>query len=78
METIKLTQHQKILNLCADGEFHCQNAFRELYIFSPHKRREEIEKGKYKGGQYGKYKFLTRKCIHGVSGQFDYRITQNY
>lgn len=62
-----MTQHEKILNMCADGEWHCQNAFRELYIFSPHKRRSEIE-------SKGKYVFEKRKCEHGVVGQFDYRM----
>ena len=65
----KITQHQKIINLCLDGEFHCQNSFRNLYIFSPHKRRKEIE-------NEGKYMFFTRKCEHGVRGQFDYKMVE--
>lgn len=64
------TQHKKIIGLCSDGEFHCQNEFRALYIFSPHKRRAEIEEG-------GKWKFEKRKCQHGVRGQFDYRMYQD-
>ena len=51
--------------MCQDRASHCQNAFRALYIYSPHKRRSEIE-------LRGEYKFRKRKCEHGVSGQFDY------
>ena len=61
------TQHDKIRELCSDGEFHCQNEFRALYIFSPHKRREEIE-------IKDKKVFIRRKCIHGHSLQFDYKM----
>lgn len=64
------TQHQKIITLCSDGEYHCQNEFRDLFIFSPHKRRSEIEKK-------GRYKFKTRDCVHGVKGQFDYIMVDN-
>ena len=62
-----MTQPEKIIELCGDGEWHCQNAFRALYIFSPHKRRSEIE-------AKGRYKFEKIKCEHGVRGQFDYRM----
>ena len=53
--------------MCSDGNWHCQNAFRDLYIFSPHKRRSEIE-------AKGKYRFEYRKCEHGVAGQRDYKM----
>lgn len=62
-----MTQHEKIIAMCSDDGWHCQNAFRELFIFSPHKRRGEIEKK-------GTYMFDERKCIHGVRGQKDYKM----
>ena len=65
-----MTQHQKIIEMCKDGDWHCQNAFRALYIYSPHKRRSEIE-------AQGEHKFKSRKCEHGVRGQFDYRMILN-
>ena len=65
----KLTQHQKIINLCSDGGWKCQNEFRALYIFSPHKRRSEIE-------AQGNYRFEYRKCEHGIAGQRDYRMVE--
>ena len=65
---MKLTQHQKIINLCGDGEYHCQIEFWNLFIRSPHKRRGEIE-------EKGQYHFETRDCIHGVKNGFDYRMS---
>jgi len=62
-----MTQHEKIIEMCSDGEFHCQLAFWNLYIRSPHKRREEVEK-KYGVG------FKTMRCVHGVKNGYDYRM----
>ena len=62
----KLTQHQKILNMCSSGRFVCQNEFRANYIFSPHKRRSEIEK-------LG-YQWEVRPCEHNQPRQFDYKL----
>ena len=56
--------------MCLDKNWHCQNEFRALYIFSPHKRRSEIE-------SKGKYRFEHRKCEHGIAGQFDYYMVEN-
>ena len=72
------TQHQKIINLCLDGGWHCQNEFRALYIFSPHKRRVEIEgrKNRYERPT-GKYIFEDRPCTHDFRGQLDYRMYLN-
>ena len=64
-----MTQHEKIIEMCLDGNWHCQNEFRALYIFSPHKRRSEIE-------AQGKYKFEWRKCEHDIRGQRDYRMVE--
>lgn len=64
-----MTQIDKIKELCKDGEYHCQNEFRNLYIYSPHKRRSEIE-------EQGEYIFIKRKCEHGISGQFDYKMIE--
>lgn len=64
------TQHQIIIRMCLDGEWKCQNEFRRNYIFSPHKRRSEIE-------AVGRYKFTRRKCQHGITNQFDYKMIPN-
>lgn len=74
-----MTQHQKILNFSNDGEFHCQNEYRANYIFSPHKRRQEIIDGSGRDLDEGKiergrYQFETRPCTHGQNKQFDYRL----
>ena len=73
MEATK-TQHQKIIDMCSDGNWHCQNSFRALYIFSPHKRRSEITDGKAKGIPFGQYFFIDKPCEHGVRGQKDYKM----
>ena len=56
--------------MCRDGEWHCQQNFRNIYCYSPHKRRSEIEAD-------GKYSFKKKSCEHGVRGQFDYLMTLN-
>jgi hypothetical protein len=65
----KITQEQKIIELCKDGNFHCQQEFRNMHIYSPHKRRSEIE-------ERGRYFFEERKCVHNVRGQKDYRMVE--
>jgi hypothetical protein len=74
----KLTQHKKIVDMCYDGQYHCQNEFRERFIFSPHKRRNEIA-GKKRESDIatGKFDFVKRKCEHGVPGQYDYKMILN-
>ena len=62
-----MTQHQKIVDMCKDGNWHCGNEFRALFIFSPHKRRSEI-------ASKGKYYFEDRKCEHHHAGVRDYRM----
>lgn len=75
---MKSTQHQKVIDLCRDGRWVCQNSFRDAFIFSPHKRRVEIEGRKNrKEPVQGKYEFLERKCEHGIGGQKDYRMIEN-
>ena len=62
----------------AIGQFHCQNEFRDLFIFSPHKRRIDIEGRKNRNElPTGKYIFDERKCEHGVKNQKDYRMFVN-
>lgn len=76
--TINMSQHQKVIDMCIDGEYHCQNEFREKYIFSPHKRRIEVEGRKNRSNKpKGKYIFDERPCEHGVVGQKDYRMRKN-
>lgn len=62
----KKTQHDKIVELCSDGEWHCQRDFRALFIWSPHKRRDDLKK---RG-----YAFEERKCTHGIRNSKDYRL----
>lgn len=63
--------------MCEDGQWHCQNEFREMYIFSPHKRRCEIEGRKNRKEKVtGRYEFLERGCEHGVRGQKDYKMIE--
>lgn len=60
-------QHDKIVQMCADGAFKCQALFWEISK-SPHKRRGEIEDAL-------KVRFETRKCEHGIKNAFDYKMT---
>lgn len=61
-----MTQHQRIVELCQDGEYHCQRDFHPI-TWSPHKRRGEIEKK-------GKYLFLERPCEHGIDQSKDFKM----
>ena len=69
----KKTQHQKLIEMCKDGEWHCQTDFR-LHSWSPHKRRDDIVEGRTKHAIKGHYKFEERSCEHGISGSKDYRM----
>lgn len=61
-----------------DGQWHCGNEFREWYIFSPHKRRIEIEGRKNKNEPItGKYKFIERSCVHESPGVKDYLMVES-
>ena len=72
------SQHQKIIEMCKDGLWHCQNDFRALFIFSPHKRRCEIEGRKNRDElPTGMYIFDERPCEHDIKGQKDYRMFVN-
>ena len=72
------SQHQKVIELCAGERWVCQNEFRAAFIFSPHKRRVEIEGRKNRNEPVqGKYEFLERKCEHGIRGQKDYKMIEN-
>lgn len=74
MKKPKLTQADKIINFCKDGDWHCQTEFWRNYIFSPHKRRSDIEKA-------GKYYFEERPCQHDITNSKDFRLrvnTNNY
>ena len=76
----KMTQHEKIFDLCKDGQFHCQNEFRARFIYSPHKRRNEIA-GKVNESDprpvNWHYDWVKIKCQHNVENQFDYRLIVN-
>jgi hypothetical protein len=58
-------QHQKIVDLCADGAWHCQTDFWNISK-SPHKRRGELE-------ELG-YHFEERRCVHGIKLCKDFRL----
>lgn len=74
----KITQHSKIIEMCIDGGWHCQNEFRDNFIFSPHKRRNEIAgKKRESDTPTGKYYFIKDKCQHGTAGQYDYKMLPN-
>lgn len=62
------TQHEKIIALCSDGEFHCQREFWNISK-SPHKRRAEITE------DYG-HVFEDRPCIHGTPASKDFKMTR--
>lgn len=62
-----MTQHEKIIGFCGDENWHCQQEFWKNYIFSPHKRRAEIEKE-------GRYYFEERPCEHGVDKSKDFKM----
>ena len=64
----KPTQHEKIIALCSDGEFHCQRQFWDISK-SPHKRRAEITE------DYG-HIFVERSCIHGTPASKDFKMTR--
>ena len=68
-----MSQHEKIIKFSKDGEYHCQNEYRANFIYSPHKRREEIVKGGWLKFGYD-YVFLRKPCEHGVKNQYDYRM----
>jgi hypothetical protein len=58
-------QYQKIVDLCADGAWHCQGQFWNISK-SPHKRRAELE-------GLG-YHFEERRCVHGIKLSKDFRL----
>ena len=60
-------QHQKMLDLCSDGDWKCQGLFWNISK-SPHKRRGELE-------QLG-YLFEERRCVHGIKLSKDFRLVQ--
>jgi hypothetical protein len=61
-----MTQHDTIIVLCSDGAWHCQREFRDLFIWSPHKRRADLE---LRG-----YIFEERRCEHGIRNSKDFRL----
>ena len=59
-------QHQKIVALCADGDWKCQGLFWNISK-SPHKRRAELAAEGYL--------FEERRCVHGIKLSKDFRLT---
>jgi len=80
--SLKVEQHEKISRLHADSSdgWVCGNAYRDAYIFSPHKRRGEMSKShkefKECHGHFGIDHFEDRKCQHDSRGVRDYRIVR--
>jgi hypothetical protein len=69
---LKMTQAQKIIEMCKGGDWVCQASFWKAYIFSPHKRRDDIKKIKERGIQI--YDFAGRPCIHGIERSKDFKL----
>jgi hypothetical protein len=63
-----MTQYQKILELHASGDWICGNAYRAKFIFSAHKRRQEMIDRKLCQG------FDWRPCEHGFREVRDYKL----
>ena len=72
----KPTQFDKILAMCADGLWHCQDEFWKISR-SPHKRRGDIEKGVPHGIEAGRYEFIPRPCEHGIDRSRDFRMIEH-
>lgn len=74
-----MTQHEKILQMHSDGRWHCQAEYHALYIFSPHKRREEIEKHEANCALKNlNYFFQDRPCEHGIQNSRDYLLVTTF
>lgn len=61
------TQHQRIIDLCADRGWHCQAEF-WVISKSPHKRRDELAKRGYTWDE--------RPCTHGITNSKDFRLIE--
>jgi hypothetical protein len=66
-----MTQHDKIIEMCMDRDWHCQAEFWKNHIFSPHKRRDDVEKKTDKNGNK-LYEFFERPCEHGIAQSKDF------
>ena len=62
------TQYTKILDLHAESDWVCGNAYRAKFIFSAHKRRQEMIDMKLCAG------FDWKPCEHGFVNVRDYRM----
>jgi len=73
------TQHEKILAMHSDGRWKCQAEYHRLFIFSPHKRRQEIEDHKVKcANPKLNYHFKDRPCEHGIVNSRDYLLQTSF
>jgi hypothetical protein len=70
---LKMTQAQKIIEMCQGGDWVCQASFWKAYIFSPHKRREDVTKIIDKDGNK-LYDFAERSCEHGIERSKDFKL----
>lgn len=74
---INMKQTEKILEMCYDNQWHCQTDFWRISK-SPHKRRIEIEGRRNEDEPTtGRFKFVSRKCEHGISGSHDFLMVEN-
>ncbi len=64
------TQYTKILDLHAFGDWVCGNAYRAKFIFSAHKRRQEMIDMKLCAG------FEWKPCEHGFANVRDYKMRE--
>jgi len=67
-----MTQHERIIELCSDNDWHCNDDFHPI-TWSPHKRRGEIEKKTDKNGNK-LYEFYERPCEHGIAQSKDFLL----
>lgn len=70
-----MSQHSRIIELCKDGEWHCQTQFWAISK-SPHKRRDDIHRHKTLAADKNYfYDFKERPCTHDIAnGMKDYLL----
>src|SRR5215208_3941242 len=56
-----------------NGVWVCQGEFWKISK-SPHKRREEVAQGEYKGCKQGYFRWESKPCEHGIARSNDYRL----
>ncbi len=68
-----MTQHEKLIELCDGNGFVCQAEFWKISK-SPHKRRDDIARGRYRNGV--RHEWEERPCQHGITNSKDFRLVR--